>query len=152
LIVVVAALAASACKTDKPEVKPIEKKVRIVGSGSTATTIGSVEEAQPELDGGRLLQVRTKTDAQIISHWCIEDAKGRDAASKVAETLRREGWDDVSMRGAADRFGVAGKKADLNVSATVGGREKSCSGTLVIMTTMRLPAAVAIPPATEPVR
>jgi hypothetical protein len=151
LVVVVIVSLLVACKTDKPEAK--KNPLQAAGSGSTATVAASLEDVQPQLDGGTLLQVRSKTETQMISIWCAAEGKGRDAADKVVETLRRDGWEEVSSRGAAERFGVAGKKADLRVSATVGGRDQACStGTLVIVTVARLSAQVAIPPATEPVR
>ncbi|MCW5801909.1 MAG: hypothetical protein KIT31_05935 [Deltaproteobacteria bacterium] len=146
-------LCLAGCKTDKPEAK--KKELEVVGSGSAAKTTVSLEDAQPELEGGVLQQIRAQTDAQLISIWCLADATGRDAVVKVADSLRRDGWDDVSTRGAAERFAIGARKADLRYSATVGGRDQACSGTLVIATIVRLGAgipAVALPPGNEALR
>jgi hypothetical protein len=161
-----AMFACTACKTDeaKPAPKPAGSS-RVApppptvaadaqpGSAAAATrTTGPVDEAQPAIEGATQLQVRTKTDNQVTSIWCVDVTKGRDAVVRVADALRREGWTDVSTRGAAERFGVSAKRGDLHLSATVGGRDEACTGTLVISTIARLGDALVIPPTTEPVR
>jgi hypothetical protein len=137
------------CKVDKPDKQAAPSAPRASGSGSPAQP---VEALQPELPGAKQLQVRTKSDTQLTAIWCMDTAEGRDAVVKVADTLRADGWTDVSTRGAADRFGVAANKGDVRFSGTIGGRDQACTGTLVITTLARLAAPIKIPPTTEPIR
>ena len=141
-----------ACKVDKDETKQTQPKPTSGGSATATAASGPVEALQPELPNAKQLQVRTKSDHQITSIWCVDTSQGRDAVVQVADKLRADGWSDVSTRGSADRFGVAGNKGDVRLSATIGGRDQGCTGTLVIMTLVRLSEPVKIPPATEPIR
>jgi hypothetical protein len=146
LLVVASVCPGAGCKVDKQDQPQHKPAARQPGAPTP------VEELQPELPNAKQLSVRTKTDAQITSIWCMDTAAGRDAVVQVADTLRTGGWTDVTTRGSADRFGVAATKGDVRLSATVGGRDEACTGTLVITTLARLAAPLHVPPTEDRVR
>jgi len=146
LLVVVACVGCKVDKPDQQQKKPTPAQPRAPGAPAP------VEELQPELPDAKQLSVRTKSDTQITSVWCMSTGAGREAVVRVADTLRNGGWTDVTTRGAADRFGVAATKGDVRISATIGGRDEACSGTLVITTLARLAAPLQIPATEDRVR
>lgn len=148
LLVLVASIGVGGCKVDKPDPaqQPAAQTPRAPGAPAP------VEDLQPELPSAKQLSVRTRSDEQITTVWCMDTHAGRDAVVQVADTLRTGGWTDVTTRGAADRFGVAATKGDVRLSATIGGRDEACTGTLVITTLARLGAPLHIPPTEDRVR
>src|ERR1051325_1897703 len=96
--VIVMVVVCGGCKVDKQD-QPQQHKPAARAPGAPA----AVEDLQPELPNAKQLSVRTKTDAQITSIWCMDTAAGRDAVVQVADTLRAGGWTEVTTRGSAER-------------------------------------------------
>jgi hypothetical protein len=107
-----------------------------------------VAQLVPDIPGAKLLQTRAHDAAQTYVRWCIDEP---DAAKRVMDTLRREGWSDVATRGTGERIGVAATQGDVRFSATIGGRDDACAGTLVTATIARV-GAIRIPPVEDRIR
>jgi hypothetical protein len=141
---------AIACKADDKPPPASRRPEPAAELPAPSSAPGRVPIAQliPTIDGAKLLQTHERTDTQTFVRWCIDEP---DAAKRVMDTLTREGWRDVESRGTGDRLGVAGTKGDARFSASVGGRDEACAGSLVTATIMRL-GAIRIPAVEDRVR
>jgi hypothetical protein len=128
-----------ACKVDEkapPAPVPADEK-----PAPAPVVRAPIKSLVPEIAGAKVLQIHERTDTQVFMRWCIDEA---DAAKRVMDTLTRDGWTEVVTRGTGDRLGVAANKGDARFSASVGGTDEACGGSLVTGTIMRL-GAIRVP-------
>ncbi len=135
----------TACKVDAQP--PARTGSQLAGSDRDPGASSDVPIAQlvPDITGAKLLQTRARDDAQTYVRWCIDEA---DAAKRVIDSLAREGWAELATRGTGERIGVAASKAGIRFSATIGGSDDACAGTLVTATLARIgaPMIPSMPP------
>lgn len=144
---VVAIALAIGCKVDDKPASPPHAEPATPPKVPGAPRV-PIAQLVPNIEGAKLLSTHERTDTQTFIQWCIDEP---DAAKRVMDTLTREGWLEVETRGTGDRLGVAGQKGDARFSASVGGRDNACAGSLVSATIMRL-GAVRIPAVEDRVR
>jgi hypothetical protein len=120
-----------ACKADPPA------RREAGGSSSPSPSVGTPSSglAWPKLDDVRVLRVQEKPEGHAIATWCID---AHDAVGRITRALERDGWTDIHTRGRRDRVGIAASRGATRFSATAGGRDERCAGTLVTATILEL--------------
>lgn len=128
------------CKADAPEPAPAPGSqapvaAPIAADAARASGAEPITALVPSIEGAKFLTQRARDDVHVMTQWCIDE---HDAVERVMAALRAAGWTEVRTRGAGDRIGVAATKGDARFSASAGGRDERCAGTLVSATIMRL--------------
>ena len=143
-------VALAACKTDdaRPTASPAKQPTAGEPRPTDPKRWRGLSREVPVFEGARTLVAprSTPNNEDVFTSFCFETKDPQVAATRVAETLRSDGWDDVTTRGTGAKLAVGARAGDRRISVIVGGADASCTGLVATATVVRIGQFTPPPP------